>query len=132
MHIDISSINNLIYILLNIFEREILIMKVRIATLDSLTKKQRDEIDKYIKTRGLEIYQAEAEGNFRRYYKLLAVSLNKKFGFGKKRILEVFEDISELSKERDKDTVFWSHIDKIVIDQLGIKLEKEEYQYLDD
>lgn len=107
-------------------------MRVRVSTWDSLSKKQRAEIDEYIKTRGVEVYQEEAEGNFRRYYKLLAVSLNKKFGFGKKRILEVFEDISELSKERNNDPVFWVHIDKIVIDQLGIQLKKEDYRYLDD
>ncbi len=107
-------------------------MRVRTSVWDSLTKRQKDEIDKYIKTRGLEVYQEEAEDNFRRYYKLLAVSLNQKFGFGKKRILEVFEDISELSKERNNDPVFWAHIDKIVIDQLGIELKKEDYRYLDD
>lgn len=107
-------------------------MKVRVSAWDSLTKKQREEIDKYIKTRGVEVYQEEAEGNFRRYYKLLAVSLNKKFGFGKKRILEVFEDISELSKERGNDPVFWAHIDTIVIDQLGIDLKKEDYRDLDE
>ena len=107
-------------------------MKVRLSVWDSLTKKQKEEIDKYIKTRGVEVCQEEAEGNFRRYYKLLAVSLNQKFGFGKKRILEVFGYISELGKERDKDPVFWAHIDKIVIDQLGIDLKKEDYRDLDE
>lgn len=107
-------------------------MKVKISTWDSLSKKQRAEIDEYIKIRGVEVYQEEAEGNFRRYYKLLATSLNKKFGFGKKRILKVFEDISELSKDRDNDPVFWAHIDKIVIDQLGIDLQKENYNELDN
>lgn len=107
-------------------------MRVRVSVWDSLSKKQRAEIDEYIKTRGVEIYQEEAEGNFRRYYKLLAVSLNKKFRFGKKRILDVFDDISEISKVRENDPVFWAHIDKIVIDQLGIKLKKEDYRDLDE
>ena len=68
-------------------------MKVRLSVWDSLTKKQKEEIDKYIKTRGVEVCQEEAEGNFRRYYKLLAVSLNKKFGFGKSvylKFLDIF------------------------------------------
>lgn len=106
-------------------------MRVRISAWDNLTGKQRKELDNYIKTKGLDVYQEEAEGNFRRYYKLLAVSLNKKFGFGKKRIIEVFDYISEISKERDNDPVFWTHIDKIVIDQLDINLPKENYNELD-
>lgn len=107
-------------------------MRVKISTWDSLSKKQRAEIDEYIKIRGVEVYREEAKGNLRRYYKLLAVSLNKKFGFGKKRIIEVFEYISKLSKDRDNDPVFWSHIDKMVIDQLNINLPKENYNELDN
>ena len=107
-------------------------MKVKINTWDSLSKKQRLEIEEYIKTRGVEVYQEEAKEMFRRYYKLVAVTLNKKFRFGKKRILEAFEYISELSRDRETDPVFWSHIDKIVIDQLGLDWQKENYNELDN
>lgn len=79
----------------------------------------------------MEVYQEESNGMFRRYYKLLAVSLNRKFGFGKQRIQRVFEDISELSKQREHDEVFWAHVDKVVIDQLGIEFKRENYDDLD-
>lgn len=36
-------------------------MKVKINTWDSLSKKQRLEIEEYIKTRGVEVYQEEAK-----------------------------------------------------------------------
>ena len=107
-------------------------MKVRISEFDKLNKKQREAIDEYIKTRGIEVYQNEAEGDFRRYYKLLAVALNEKFGFGKKRIQEVFEAISEVGKQREHDEVFWAHVDKVVIDQIGIEFERENYDDLDE
>ena len=107
-------------------------MKVRISEFDKLNKKQREAIDEYIKTRGIEVYQNEAEGDFRRYYKLVAVVLNEKFGFGKQRIQRVFEEISELGKQREHDEVFWAHVDKVVIDQIGIEFERENYDDLDE
>lgn len=106
-------------------------MKARISTWDFLTKKQKDEINDFIKKKGLEVYETESNGMFRRYYKLLAVSLNRKLGFGKQRIQRVFEDISELSKRREHDEVFWAHVDKVVIDQIGIEFQRENYNDLD-
>ena len=106
-------------------------MNVRLNAWDNLTNKQQKELDEYVKNKGLEIYQTESEGDFRRYYKLVAVALNNKFGFGKKRILEVFDKISELSRQREKDEVFWAHMDKIVINQIGLKFDRENYEDLD-
>ena len=106
-------------------------MKVRLNAWENLTSKQRKELDEYVKNKGLEIYQTESVGDFRRYYKLVAIALNNKFGFGKKRILEVFDKISELSKQREQDEVFWAHMDKIVINQIGLEFERENYEYLD-
>lgn len=106
-------------------------MKVRLNAWDNLTSKQQKELDEYVKSKGLEIYQTESAGDFRRYYKLVAVALNNKFGFGKKRILEVFDEISELSRQREQDEVFWAHMDKIVINQIGLKFEYENYEDLD-
>lgn len=106
-------------------------MKVRLNAWDNLTTKQRKELEEYVKSKGLEIYQRESVGDFRRYYKLVAVALNNRFGFGKKRILEVFDEISELSRQREQDEVFWAHMDKIVINQIGIEFERENYNDLD-
>ena len=106
-------------------------MKVRINTWDTLTTKQQKEIDEYVKSKCLEIYQTESVGDFRRYYKLVAVALNNRFGFGKKRILEVFDEISELSRQREQDEIFWAHMDKIVINQIGLEFERENYNDLD-
>ena len=106
-------------------------MKVRLNAWDNLTSKQRKELDEYVKNKGLEIYQREAAEDFRRYYKLVAIALNNKFGFGKKRILEVFDEISELSRQREQDEVFWAHMDKIVINQIGLEFERENYNDLD-
>ena len=108
-----------------------ILLKVRINTWDNLTSKQRKELDEYVKNKGLEIYQREAAENFRRYYKLVAIALNNKFGFGKKRILELFDELSELSKQREQDEVFWAHMDKIVINQIGLEFERENYEDLD-
>lgn len=106
-------------------------MKVRLSSWNGLSKKQREEIDRYIKVRGLEVYQAETEGLYRRFLKIMAVSLNEKYGFGKKRLIRLFDHVTALNKQREQDEVFWWHIDKVVINQLKIDFEKEPYDDLD-
>lgn len=106
-------------------------MKVRIKSIDALSTKHKKELDEYIKKRGMEIYNEESSGLMRRCYKTFAVTLNQQFGFGKARITKLFDSISDISKERDKDEVFWRHIDDIVINQIKIPFERENYEDLD-
>lgn len=106
-------------------------MKARISPLDKLSKKEKEELSKYIRQLGYKMYQDESQGLFRRFCKLTAVALNKKYGFGANRIKSVFDEITEVSKGKANDEIFWRHIDKIVREELKLGFPKENYEDLD-
>ena len=47
------------------------------------------------------------------------------YGFGRGRLEHVLRTISSLSAEHERDEVYWAHIDRVVIDGLGVKFERE-------
>lgn len=98
-------------------------MKARLPISNKLKSKVREEIAKE--------YEKQGNDATRRIFKLFCVSLNKKCGIGKKRLLSVLEEVDTLSIESKRDEVFWSHIDRIVIDQIGINFERENYSVMD-
>lgn len=61
----------------------------------------------------------------RREYKLLCVVLHELYGFGAGRLSAVLNRLSSLSAEHDADEIFWEHIDRVVIRELGIPFEEE-------
>jgi len=78
--------------------------------------------------------QAVAEYNdelqaetFRRWVKLSAAILHTEFGFGHDRCATFLGKISELSGTDKKDEIFWQHIDRVVIDELKLDFEPENY-----
>jgi len=80
----------------------------------------------------MEIYNDEAIGLMRRCHKIMAVGLNEKFGFGKSRIMSLFDYTSDMAQGRAKDEIFWEHIDDIIIKQIKIPFERENYQDLEE
>ena len=61
----------------------------------------------------------------RREYKLLCVVLHELYGFGAGRLSAVLNRLSSLSAEHDADEIFWEHIDRVVIRELGIPFEEK-------
>ena len=61
----------------------------------------------------------------RRLFKLMCISLNETYGFGKRRLECVLGQISDLVEEHDRDEVYWAHVDRVVIDGLGVKFKRE-------
>ena len=61
----------------------------------------------------------------RREYKLVCVVLHELYGFGSGRLSAVLNRLSSLSAEHDADEIFWEHIDRVVIRELGIPFEEE-------
>lgn len=81
-------------------------MKARISPINKLSKKEKEELSKYVSQLGYKMYQDEAQGLFRRFCKLTAVALNKKYGFSANRIKSVFDEITEVSKGKANDEIF--------------------------
>ena len=79
--------------------------------------------------------QAVAEYNdelqaetFRRWLKLTAAILHDKpFKFGHDRIAVFLSKINKLAETEQKDEIFWQHIDRVVIDELKLDFEPENY-----
>lgn len=96
-------------------------MKARIPAAARLSKRQmsalREAADEAVKQREQE--------RIRRLFKLMCLSLNETYGFGKRRLECVLGQISDLSAEHERDEVYWAHIDRVVIDGLGVKFERE-------
>lgn len=68
---------------------------------------------------------AETAKIIRRDHKLIAVSLNRKFGFGAGRISRMMGEITRLAEVSDTDEEFWTHID-MRLKQIGLDFEEEE------
>lgn len=100
------------------------IMKAWIKPVHSVTKKQKQAVNEYIK----EELREQQRGVTRRIFKLFCASLHKKYGFSKGRLPVVLADVSALCDEKANDPVFWAHIDKLVIDQIGLNFQREDYE----
>lgn len=107
-------------------------MNVRLTAKQRLTEKEQKELDKYIFKKAMEIYKGESMELMRRCYKIMAVALNEMFGFGKSRIMKLFDRAKDLATEREHDEIYWQHIDDTLIDQMGLEFERENYQELEE
>lgn len=106
-------------------------MKARVSTINKLSKKEKEELNEYIRQLSHKIYQDESQGLLRRYCKLTAVALNKNYCFGAKRLKSLFDAIIEVSEERENDEIFWRHIDKVVKEEIKMDFPLEDYEGLD-
>jgi hypothetical protein len=98
-------------------------MKARLPINNKLKQQVRQEVAKE--------YERQGQDATRRIFKLFCIALNEKYGFGKNRLLSVLQEVECLSVESQQDEVFWTHVDKVVVDQLGINFEKENYCLMD-
>lgn len=107
-------------------------MKCNLSLERRLPKNTKDELDKYILEQSEKYILKSNLDCIRRMHKLIALNLNKRYGFGRKRILDLFNDCGFGASEQQKyDEIFWHHVDKVVIEEIGILFEKENYEEMD-
>lgn len=107
-------------------------MNARINAKQRLTPKEQKELDRYIFEKAMEIYNDEGMGLMRRCYKTMAIALNEQFGFGKSRLMKLFDRTSDIAKTREHDEIYWHHVDNVLINQIGLEFERENYDDLDE
>lgn len=95
-------------------------MNARLNPANSMTKQQKRICQDYIKS----TMDKEIKGYARRLFKLMCLSLNETEGFGKARCQKIIKNINAIAEEHEKDEVYWSHVDRVVIDQIGISFER--------
>ncbi len=66
-----------------------------------------------------------------RLAKLFCAALNTKFGFGYERLNRLLAEVNSYPDLRKQDEVFWSHIDILVIEKIGLGLPRENYEKMD-
>jgi len=92
-------------------------MKCHIPAKHIVSHKQAKVLNEYL--------DGQKAVTMRRFFKLMCVALNQKFGFGHDRLAELLGEISSLSAEAEHDEIFWNHIDR-VIGELKLPFDKED------
>lgn len=101
-------------------------MKAHMPAKSRLTKKQIQVATQFADELTAEKCQKAQRDMIRRWLKLVCVSLHQEFGFGPQRLIRMVAAITELSGEAEKDEIYWEHIDRVAIDELGLEFIKEK------
>lgn len=96
-------------------------MKAKIPAASRVSKRQMAVLNEAAD----ELVRKRERERIRRLFKLMCISLNETYGFGKRRLECVIGQISDLVEEHDRDEVYWAHVDRVVIDGLGVKFKRE-------
>ena len=97
-------------------------MKARISPRNILTKKQQDLMRELAE----ETLSKKQYGFARRLFKAFCYVMNRTYGFGKYRLGVAIGEIEKIMDECLTSEIFWEHLDRVVIDELGIEFEREE------
>ncbi len=95
------------------------------ARINIVTSAQRKVIKQEIEKLYEEHAEAERNDMTRRILKTAVCVLNEQFGFGHDRAMKFISEFTKKLEESDRDIVFWEHIDRIVIDNLGLPFERD-------
>lgn len=101
-------------------------MNARIKLQHKISNKQKADIREYCANEMRE----QQKDHTRRSIKIFCVALHQTYGFGKDRIAKALQKMDELSKELDKDEVFWNHVDRL-LEQIGLTFQPENYEEMD-
>lgn len=67
----------------------------------------------------------QAEERTRILMKLMCYVFNREYGFGKQRLTKACTLVSNLCVEHAHDEAFWEHLDRVIIDEIGMEFERE-------
>lgn len=88
-------------------------MKSHVPIAYRVGSKAYTEITERANEIGQERFRKVSEAAMRKWFMLLAVSLNEMFGFGQKRLVKLFLEIANLIRiHDDEDIEFWTHVER--------------------
>lgn len=96
-------------------------MKARIPVTCAQQKRIHDEM---VREYG-KVAEQERKDMTRRICKTMLFIMNRDFGFGLKRCARLFNAFAEHLEHSSEDEVYWEHIDRVVIDQMGLPFERD-------
>lgn len=101
------------------------------ARRPQLTSKQRklaqQEIDILIEKAWREKEDKITIDLTRRILKTFIFVMYTEFGWGRIRLIRLFNAFTKRMEQSDKDEVYWEHTDRVVMDQLGLDFGKRDY-----
>lgn len=99
-------------------------MNVKIPSRYRLSNQQKQVITEYAN----EQIEKEQFCYMRKLLKIMCVALNELYGFGGKRLAPLIQKISDVCEEYQHDEIYWHHVDRIVIDEMGLEFDREKYE----
>lgn len=101
-------------------------MKARVPRISANEKKKlKSEIKLEVERIWNEVEQEKETDITRRVLKTMIYVLNTEYGYGIKRIARLFNSFTKMLEESDKDEVYWEHIDRVVVEKLGLPFERD-------
>lgn len=101
-------------------------MKARIPRISGNDRKRMlSEVEIEVKKKWEEVEQEKSTDITRRVLKTMIYVLNTEYGYGNKRIARLFNSFTKMLENSNKDEVYWEHIDRVVINNLGLPFERD-------
>ena len=101
-------------------------MKARIPKISGNDRKRMlSEVEIEVKKAWEKVEEEKTIDITRRVLKTIIYTLNTEYGYGIKRISRLFNSFTKMLEESSKDEVYWEHIDRVVIDKLGLPFERD-------
>lgn len=101
-------------------------MKARIPKISGNDRKRMlSEVEIEVKKAWEKVEEEKTIDITRRVLKTIIYKLNTEYGYGIKRISRLFNSFTKMLEESSKDEVYWEHIDRVVVDKLGLPFERD-------
>ena len=101
-------------------------MKARIPKISGNDRKRMlSEVEIEVKKAWEKVEEEKTIDITRRVLKTIIFTLNTEYGYGIKRITRLFNSFTKMLEESSKDEVYWEHIDRVVVDKLGLPFERD-------
>lgn len=101
-------------------------MKARIPKISGNDRKRMlSEVEIEVKKAWEKVEEEKTIDITRRVLKTIIYKLNTEYGYGIKRISRLFNSFTKMLEESNKDEVYWEHIDRVVVDKLGLPFERD-------
>lgn len=101
-------------------------MKARIPKISGNDRKRLlSEVEIEVKKAWEKVEEEKTIDITRRVLKTIIYTLNTEYGYGIKRISRLFNSFTKMLDSSSKDEVYWEHIDRVVVDKLGLPFERD-------
>ena len=101
-------------------------MRARVPKISGNDRKRMlSEVEIEVKKAWEKVEEEKTIDITRRVLKTIIYKLNTEYGYGIKRISRLFNSFTKLLENSNNDEVYWEHIDRVVVEKLGLPFERD-------